>query len=205
MYDALVPFFKWCLEEDYIITHPMITLSAPPAPDARERILSEDEIRQLWKVTNDGWYWSPFYRLLLLTGQRRQEIAMLPREAIDTNAQLFIIPSSISKTKVANALPMLPMISYEFSRSRFLGKNPSGFSKAKAVLDQRLGFSDFRIHDLRRSCASYLALLGTDPWTIERILNHRLPGVQGVYNRYSYLKEKKHALEKWCRYISELT
>jgi integrase len=65
----------------------------------------------------------------------------------------------------------------------------------------------WRLHDLRRTAASRMAQLGVSPHVIEKVLNHTtgsLAGVAGVYNRYGYGPEKRHALETWARYLERL-
>ncbi len=63
---------------------------------------------------------------------------------------------------------------------------------------------DFTIHDFRRTGRSHLAALGVDPVVAERCLNHRIKGVEGIYNRYEYFKERKAALEKWASLLVAL-
>ncbi len=83
----------------------------------------------------------------------------------------------------------------------------SGFGRAKQQLDTTSGVGDWRLHDLRRTAASGLARLQTPPHVIEAVLNHRggtISGVAAVYNRYSYLEEKRQALEAWARHVQGL-
>ena len=198
LWDGLRPFFKYLEEYDHITINPFDTLSPPPAPKARDRILTENEISRVWRATADDWYWSPYFRLLLLTGQRREEVSY----AVIGPSNTLVIPSYITKTKEASVIPMTNSIAYEYNRKTYV--HPSGYSKALKELHRRSGTKDWRIHDLRRTFASSLAMLGVDPWLIERLLNHRIPGVKGIYNRYSYLKEKKQALILLDNYIQTL-
>jgi integrase len=83
----------------------------------------------------------------------------------------------------------------------------SGFSRAKRQLDTLSGVDGWRLHDLRRCAASGLARLQTPPHVIEAVLNHRsgtISGVAAVYNRYSYLDEKRLALEAWAQHVQGL-
>ena len=75
----------------------------------------------------------------------------------------------------------------------------SGFSKAKARLDKLSEVADWTLHDLRRSAATHMARLGVQQEHIERVLGHVIEGVAGTYNRYSYLPEKRAALDAWGR------
>ncbi len=80
------------------------------------------------------------------------------------------------------------------------GKRPvSGFSKTKARLDGIVQLDAWVIHDIRRSVATHMARLGVSQEHIERVLGHVIEGVAGTYNRYSYLDEKRAALELWGR------
>jgi integrase len=63
---------------------------------------------------------------------------------------------------------------------------------------------NFTIHDFRRTARTHLAALGVDPFVAERCLNHKLKGVEGIYNRHDYFDERKKALEMWARLLSAL-
>ncbi|EJO45443.1 tyrosine-type recombinase/integrase [Enterobacter sp. SST3] len=63
---------------------------------------------------------------------------------------------------------------------------------------------NFTIHDFRRTARSHLAALGIDPIVAERCLNHRIKGVEGIYNRYQYFDERKAALELWINLLLSL-
>ena len=68
------------------------------------------------------------------------------------------------------------------------------------MLLQRLDFDDWTLHDLRRTAATGMAKSGIAPHVVERVLNHvsgSFGGVAGVYNRFQYLDEMRHALEAW--------
>jgi len=56
---------------------------------------------------------------------------------------------------------------------------------------------NFTIHDFRRTGRTHLAALGVDPVVAERCLNHRIKGVEGIYNRHQYFDERRKALELW--------
>jgi integrase len=89
-----------------------------------------------------------------------------------------------------------------------LGSNgPSSYSKSKRALDQRLSIAPWVIHDLRRSVATHMAELGIQPHIIEAILNHvsgHKAGVAGIYNRASYDREKRQALDRWAAHLMAL-
>jgi hypothetical protein len=91
------------------------------------------------------------------------------------------------------------------------GRTPiSGFGRFKQRLDVFVGLDadDWRFHDLRRTTATNMAIMGVQPHIIEAVLNHKtgiVSGVAAVYNRYAYVDEKREALERWANRVEELT
>jgi integrase len=89
-----------------------------------------------------------------------------------------------------------------------LGTKPfQNFSNAKRLLDQLSGVTDWRLHDLRRTCVSGMARLGIAPHVADKILNHQagtISGVAAVYQRHEFLAERRAALDLWGAHIAEL-
>src|SRR5262249_42535842 len=82
------------------------------------------------------------------------------------------------------------------------------FSQGKRLLDQLSGVTNWRLHDLRRTCVSGMARLGVAPHVADKILNHQsgtISGVAAVYQRHDFLAERPAALERWGAHISELS
>jgi integrase len=82
------------------------------------------------------------------------------------------------------------------------------FGRAKQELDQRLRIAPWRLHDLRRTCATQMAELGVQPWYVEAVLNHQSghkQGVAGTYNRARYADEMRSALQRWADYLDKIT
>jgi len=82
------------------------------------------------------------------------------------------------------------------------------FGRAKQELDQRLHIAPWRLHDLRRTCATQMAELGVQPWYVEAVLNHQSghkQGVAGTYNRARYADEMRSALQRWADYVDKIT
>ena len=75
LYEGLSPFFKWCQGRDLLLSNPLATLPPPPVPKDRERVLDDDEMKAIWEATFKMPLWGPFYRLLMLTIQRREEVS----------------------------------------------------------------------------------------------------------------------------------
>src|SRR5690606_29019646 len=107
-----------------------------------------------------------------------------------------VVPLSPTALTIIDALPNWNRGDHLFSTTG--GERPfSGFSKSKAALDETCGVSSGTLHDLRRSAATHMGRLGVRQEHIERVLGHAIEGVAGTYNRYSYLEEKRAALELW--------
>lgn len=178
---------------------------------ARDRILTDDEIRALWKATEGSTEpFEPMLRFILLTACRRMEAAAMPRsEVVDG---VWTIPAARSKNKAETVLPLsqaardilasMPTVKgvdYVFSRrTRPLG----GFSQLKTKIDERCGFDDWTIHDLRRTARSLMSRTGVPTDHAERALGHLMPGVRGVYDRHAYLDEKRVAFEALAKMVA---
>ena len=82
------------------------------------------------------------------------------------------------------------------------------FGRAKQELDQRLRIAPWRLHDLRRTCATQMAELGVQPWYVEAVLNHQSghkQGVAGTYNRARYSDDMRSALQRWADHLDQIT
>ena len=184
-----------------------------PCDIARDRILTDDEIRQIWGALDAGNYpFAPLIRLLFFTAQRRQEVAEARWEEIEDG--VWTIPAARYKTKRANAVPLpeaaigiiagLPKVGdLLFTTS---GVTPfSGFSKAKVWLDDKSGVTNWRLHDIRRTSRTLMVRAQVRPDIAERVLGHVIGGVAGVYDRYDYIEEKRRALEVLAEELASIT
>jgi integrase len=217
MYATLSKMFNWLVEKRRIKASPMANLKRPAPLPGRDRVLSNKEIVEFWRATDD--MPKPFaamLKLLLLTGCRRDEAAGMEVKELSDDGLVWTIPSRRTKNKrvhvvplpplaqtILNSLERLPACAYVFSTNQ---RTPvSGFSKIKKRLDSKMkGAAPWRIHDLRRTCATGMADIGIQPHIIEAILNHvsgHKGGVAGVYNRSSYAKEKAEALTRWADHV----
>ncbi|WP_313444467.1 tyrosine-type recombinase/integrase [Brevundimonas sp.] len=218
---ALTSLFNWAADRGHVPASPLAGMRRPElAYTARERVLSMDELGRVWAAAGEAAY--PFghmVRLIILTGQRRSEIAEMERGWIDADQRVVEIPAARYKTKRAHVFPLsvpawalveaLPNWNGgDCLFSTTGGKRPvSGFSKAKLRLDELIAkqgakeelppMEPWTVHDIRRSVATHMARTGTPQEHIERVLGHVVQGVAGTYNRYSYLDEKRAALEGW--------
>lgn len=207
----LSKLFNWAVDRGALPASPLAGMRRPDlAQVARERVLTPDELKEVWKAAGTvGYPFGTMTRLLILTAQRRSEIAGLRRSWLRPDLDAVDIPASEYKTKRPHVFPLsvpakaiiekLPIWNRgDFMISTTAGERPvSGFSKAKTILNDMVGFSDWTYHDLRRTAATRMAEMGVIQEHIERVLGHAIEGVAGTYNRYSYLKEKQAALELW--------
>jgi len=80
----------------------------------------------------------------------------------------------------------------------------NGYSKAKVQLDRLSDVTDWKFHDIRRTVATNLSKLGVDRFLLQKIVNHSDSGVTAIYDRYSYIEEKREALQKWADKLDEI-
>jgi integrase len=176
-----------------------------PRERARERILSDDELRAIWTAAqqSDGPL-GYLVRFWLLTATRRNEAARMTREEVEGSGWTipaerhkskrdFLLPLSEDAEAILAAVPVIGRSGYIFSTD---GTAPvSGFSKWKKKFDTSCGIKGWRIHDLRRTARSLMSRAGIDSDIAERCLGHVIGGVRGTYDRYEYREEKAHAFE----------
>lgn len=221
-------FYTWALPRlDRLPGNPCRDAGRPPKPKARERVLSDREIGALWHVLDDeGAPFGPAIKLLLLTGQRRNEVFEAGRAEFDFERRLWTIPAARAKNGVAHLVPLSPQVLDTISalvhdeRSDKLipargnaAAGPSGFSKAmrriRDALEERVGepVPHWTLHDLRRTMATGLQRLGVRLEVTEAVLNHlsgARSGIVGVYQRHHYFDEKRQALAAWAKEVQRL-
>ena len=153
---------------------------------------------------------------MALTGQRREEVAQLTWDEIDLAGRTWTLPASrtkngkphivhLSKAAIAVLVRAPKLGKFVFSVS---GTKPfQSFSAAKRDLDKLSRVSNWRLHDLRRTCVSGMARLGVAPHVADKVLNHQsgtISGVAAVYQRHEFLAERKDALERWGDHVVSL-
>ena len=216
---TLRKLFNWSIERDLIEANPCTGVKPPAAERSRDRVLSEDELRKVWTATDEiGWPFGPIIQLLILTGQRRDEVGAMEWNELDLEKALWTLPRGRVKNDSGHEVPLSPMAVAiiqklrRISGSKFVftsnGKTPvSGYPKAKNAVVEKSGVREWRIHDLRRTVASGLARIGIGLPVIERILNHvsgSFGGIVGVYQRYDFAAEKRDALDAWSREVDRI-
>jgi integrase len=200
--------------DDYIppITRGMRRQS--PKAQARARILTDDEIRAIWKPAATDGPFGALVRLALLTAQRRAKVLTMKWDDLADGE--WTIPKEPREKDNAGTL-VLPELALKIIDAQpRLGKNPyviagrgngrfNGLSKAKRRLDARLsGVAPWQVHDLRRTARSLLSRAGVRPDIAERVMGHAIAGVEGVYDRHSYRDEKADALRRLASLIETI-
>lgn len=166
---------------------------------ARQRILSDAELRAVWKAAeaSTGVY-GRLVRFILLTAARREEAAGIT--AAELQGHTWVLPAARNKTKVALARPL----SLEAQKLLPGFFNFSGFSKALNALQAASGTADWTLHDLRRTARSLMSRAGVPADHAERCLGHVIGGVRGVYDVWEYLPEKLKAYDALAGLIDRI-
>lgn len=220
-------FFSWAMKRGDVPDNPLRTMQKPPPPNPRERVLTDTELARVWhaaEVLHNPF--RAFFRLLILTGQRRSEVAGIAWDELDCNSATWSIPSHRAKNRTTHIVPLSPLAIAELDilaggiswpetglALTTTGRTPvSGISKARRRLDVAItngteSLPPWRIHDLRRTLATGLQRLGVRFEVTEAILNHvsgARSGVAGIYQRYSWQDEKRVALNAWARHLETI-
>ncbi len=210
-------FFVWAMQQGIVEINPVAGTAAPASERRRDRTLTDDEIRAIWMATDGPGDYAAIVRLLLLTGQRREEVAGMPWRELDLERALWSLPSDRTKNGQAHDVPLSSAALEIVSRLRRRGDRElifgegegsfSGWSQAKRRLDARSGVSDWRLHDIRRTAVTGMAELGVQPHVIEALINHlsgHKVGVAGIYNRATYAAEKRAAMVIWSDHVDKI-
>ena len=218
---AVRKLFNWALANDIVAASPCAGIERPAPEQDRDRVLEDHELRLVWQAADaEGWPFGPIVKLLILTGQRLNEVAGLRWGEIDLDARLWTlrpervknnehheVPLSEAAIEIIQALPRIGGDnSYLFSRD---GERPvTAFSRAKDRIDRTAPLAQrWTFHDLRRTMTSGMARLQIALPVIEKVLNHKsgtFRGVVRVYQRHNFSDEKRHALERWGTHVADL-
>jgi integrase len=232
LYNYISKFFSWAMARHlYGIEVSPCTAIKPNevigAREARQRVLNNVEIREVWKAMEGlGYPAMPFVRLLLLTGQRLREGAEMTWAEVDLDKALWTIPAERMKGERAHEVPLasaaleilksLPSWTGPFVFSTTGGERPiSGFSKMKVKIDEAIArarqkndiaepIAPWRFHDLRRTMRTGLSGLPIPSNICELCIAHAQPGLHQVYDRHSYRDEKRRAFELWAARLAEI-
>jgi integrase len=208
--------YAWAIRRGSLTVNPFVALPLATV-EKRERVLTDRELRSVWRATSGGGAFNAIVRALILTGQRREEVAGMTWAELDDDLSSWTIPASRAKNGVAHVVPlsvpvqalMRGVARQEGSDLVFPGlRGPfNGFGKAKAQLDEASGVTDRRLHDLRRTAATGLQRLGVRLEVTEAVLNHvsgSRVGIVGIYQRHDYASEKRAALMAWGEHVAAI-
>ena len=227
--------YSWAEKRGMVPLNPFRNLPVSAATTERERVLSDDEVRDIWRAAAATSYpFGPFYQIAILTLQRRDEVAGMRWSELSPDGCTWLIPGARMKNgkphdvhlspparQILRLLPRQDGHDLVFSTT---GKTPiSGFSRAKKALDATIimmrrgdgrpgrtspALVPWRLHDIRRTGVSTLARLGVNSVVADKLLGHqaaKLRGVAAVYQRHDFADERARALETWAGHVIELT
>jgi integrase len=207
VFEDVRAFLRWARARGDLDANPTEGMRKPQTPGPRERVLSEDEIRTLWRSLPEALPRSSTVRsiimLCLLTGQRAGEVAGITAAELDAKQRLWTIPSSRSKNKHAHTVPLTDL---GLALAEAIAAKPKLPSHAIAKIVRRaqphFGIAQWTTHDLRRTVVTKMAELGVAPIVLGHVINHRSVTKAGVtlsvYSQHTYEGEKRQALELWA-------
>ena len=193
--------------------------------EARTRVLSRDELVQLFVAMRDAKGFSYENRvtvkLLLLLAVRKQELTAAQWTEFDLDRAIWYLPAERTKTGTAMDIPLPNAAIVCLGELRRLAEGSEWVLPARKAQQRMLphihentlnvalakvkplmpGIEPFCVHDFRRTARTHLAALGVDSHIAERCLNHKIRGIEGIYNRHDYLDERRKALELWAEFL----
>jgi len=226
--------FRFAVRRRLIAVSPVADFNLSDAggqESARQRSLSRDELENLFKAMREAPSFGGTnlltVKLLLALGVRKGELLRARWSEFDLDGTtdsgpLWRLPASRTKTAAPLSIPLVPAVvdwlkslravssGSEFvfpkrrrdHRQRALHVGIDTLNAALAAVEH--GLEAFTIHDLRRTMRTHLSALGVRTEVAERCLNHKLPGIQSVYNTHDYFVERRAALESWTALLLEI-
>jgi integrase len=217
IHSLLRKLFNWATDRQDIDFSPLAGMKAPKAVPSRRRVLNDEEVVALWKATeNSGWPWGPYVRMLILTMQRRQEVAEMNWSEIDLDARRWTLPADRAKNDEEHVIPLTSLalaelqllgpkrkglvftttgttpVSGFFKGRSALHKDMIAYLKAKQIDDggdpDQVEVPNWRLHDIRRTGATHLQSLGVPVEVTESVLNHISGTRAGVAGIYNRYK-----------------
>jgi integrase len=228
VFAVLRRLLRWAVSRGDIDRSPMEGMETPPPVKPRDRWLSDEELGRIWMAApNTHSCFGPIIRLLIVTGQRREEVSSLRWEELNRKDLLWTLPGERAKNGEPNRIPLnelavaildevagsaiWPRSGRMFTTSR--GGRFTGYSKGKIKLDLLMSqdgrepLPDWRLHDLRRTLATGFQRLGVRFEVTEAVLNHvggSRAGVAGIYQRHDWKDEKREAMKSWNDHLAAI-
>jgi integrase len=214
VFSEIMALLRWSEQRDFIDGVPSVRKKEIGSKEQpRRRTLTHPEIAQLWQVTSDlGPLSCDFIQVLLLTGQRRDEVRNMTWAEVDLDHQLWTIPKTRYKTGIAHVVPLSePVVAILRKRGgpgvtgyvlpgRTKARPFNGAAAAMRQLRKKLaGKENFTLHDLRRTLRTGLSRLGVADETAEMVIGHVPQGLRKVYDMHDRLAERRKALSLWAQ------
>ena len=206
--------FRYAMGRDWMDASPAEAIPNPSTDIPRDRYLDMKEVAQVYRAADLlGYPFAGFLKLLILTGQRRTEVASIRWADIDLDAGAWILASEDTKSARAHLVPLSPQAVELLKATPQFGPfvwSSDGethikcYSQSKKKLDSLLvakgaALKPWRLHDLRRTAATHMVRLGVSELVVGRVLNHAAQGVTArTYALHSYDAEKREALAMWA-------
>lgn len=211
---TLSAMFNWAIGEGICESNPVTGTNKASGGAEREQTLTDAELIKLWKNAPSNHY-GAIVHLLILTGQRRNEIGSMRWSEIDRKAKTLTLPGERTKNGRAHVVPLsnlaidiIDSIGMRENRDLVFGSGVGGFSgwsHSKAQLDQIVELKyPWVLHDLRRTVRTGLGRLGVAPHICESVLNHLPEKLIRTYDKNRYEPEKRQALDLWAAHIGAL-
>jgi integrase len=210
---SLSAFFAYAIREGLLDTaNPTSGTGTANEGGSRDRVLSEAELKAVLAALGFDPF-SEIVRLLVLSGQRRSEIGSLKWNEVDFERGLITLSAERCKNHKQHEFPISTQVRAVLERQPRNGEFVFGefrsWARAKVELDKRLnGMPHWTLHDCRRTAATLMCELGTQPHVVEQILNHMSgskAGIAGVYNKARYTDAMREALQLWGTYVDRLS
>jgi integrase len=217
--------FGWALSRDIVTANPCAAVKAPGKESRRDRVLNPDEMAALWQAL--GNIELPIslpirlaLKLQLATAQRKGEVIDAEWSEFDLAEGVWTIPGERAKNGMPHRVPLSPFALAVLDEikagngrgGKWLFASPrrngpiTGAAVDHAMRHNRgaLGIGEATPHDLRRTAASHMTSIGISRLVVSKILNHAEPGITAVYDRHSYDREKRVALDAWAARLEEV-
>ncbi len=216
--------FKFGVQRGLLTASPCVALQRPGGRESsRDRLLTEEEVQTVWQRLDSAKLTAPTrmaLRLLLVTAQRRGELARAQWKDIDLAAALWTIPAEHAKNGKTHRVPLSPLALELLGELKTLGTSPvwlfpSGRQDGSHIVEQSLsravrnneahfGVPHFTPHDFRRTAASMMTMLGIPRLHVSKVLNHTDEGITAVYDKNDYLPDMRRALELWSDHLASV-